>query len=178
MNPLFLIDGYKLSHRTQYPKGTTRVYSNWTPRASRVEGQDEVVYFGGQYFRQKYLVEEFNAKFFAVDVDDVCAKYERRVNGYLGPNTIGSDHIRALHGLGYLPLEFRALPEGTLVPLRVPMLTVENTHDDFAWLPNYFETLMSNVLWMPCTSATTALGMRRLLDEAASRTGGAPEFTA
>ena len=58
------------------------------------------------------------------------------------------------------------------------MLTVENTHDDFAWLPNYFESLMSCVLWMPCTSATTALrhaapprqGVR-------ARTGGAPEFT-
>ena len=43
------------------------------------------------------------------------------------------------------------------MPLRVPMVTVENTHDDFAWLTNYFETLMSSVIWMPCTSATTAL---------------------
>jgi nicotinamide phosphoribosyltransferase len=84
--------------------------------------------------------------------------------------------VRALHALGYLPLEVRAVPEGSAVPLRVPMLTVENTHPDFAWLPNYFETIMSNVMWLPCTSATTALGMRRILDKAARATGSAPEF--
>lgn len=177
MIPITLIDGYKLDHRRQYPSGTRRVYSNWTPRTTRVPGQDDVVFFGGQYFRQKYLVEEFNRGFFELPTDAVCARYERRVNGYLGPNAIGTDHIRALHALGYLPLLIREIPEGTAVPLRVPMVTVENTHDDFAWLPNYFETIMSNVLWMPCTSATTALGMRRVLDKAARATGGPPEFT-
>lgn len=175
MNPITLIDGYKCDHRRQYPKGTTRVYSNWTPRASRIEGQNEVVFFGLQYFLQRYLGEEF-ARFFGADEDAVAERYQKRINGYLGPNSIGVDHIRALHRLGYLPLEFRALPEGTRVPLRVPMLTVENTHPDFAWLPNYFETLMSNVLWLPCTSATTALGMRKLLDAAALKTGSPAGF--
>lgn len=175
MNPITLIDGYKCDHRRQYPKGTTRVYSNWTPRTSRIVGQDEVVLFGLQYFLQRYLREEF-AKFFSADEDAVADRYQKRINGYLGPNSIGVEHIRALHSLGYLPLEFRALPEGTRVPLRVPMLTVENTHPDFAWLPNYFETLMSNVLWLPCTSATTALGMRKLLDAAAIKTGSPAGF--
>jgi nicotinamide phosphoribosyltransferase len=78
--------------------------------------------------------------------------------------------------LGYLPLEFRALPEGTLCPLRVPMLTVENTNDEFAWLVNYFETLISSVLWMPCTSATTAYRLRKLLNGAATATGGDAGF--
>lgn len=175
MNPMTLIDGYKCDHRRQYPKGTTRVYSNWTPRTSRIAGQDEVVFFGLQYFLQRYLREEFS-KFFSADEDAAAERYQKRINGYLGPNSIGVDHIRALHRLGYLPLEFRALPEGTRVPLRVPMLTVENTHPDFAWLPNYFETLMSNVLWLPCTSATTALGMRKLLDAAAAKTGSPAGF--
>ncbi len=176
LNPMTLIDGYKLDHRRQYPRGTTRVYSNWTPRSSRVTGHKKVVYVGGQYFRQRYLVEAFR-EFFQADEDAVCDRYARRVNGYLGPNTIGTDHIRELHRLGYIPLLFREIPEGTEVPLRVPMLTVENTHPDFAWMPNYFETLMSNVMWLPCTSATTALGMRRILDEAARKTGSPPEFT-
>src|SRR5690606_4610915 len=108
--------------------------------------------------------------------DNVCAEYQRRLDTHLGPNSIGTDHIRALHSLGYIPLEFKAVPEGTRVPLRVPMLTVENTHDDFAWVVNYFETLMSNVLWLPCTSATTAWRMRDLLDRAAKSTGSPAEF--
>ena len=170
-----LIDGYKIDHRRQYPKGTEFVYSNWTPRMSRVEGQSEVFFFGLQYFLQRYLVEEFN-KFFDADVEDVCQKYTKRINSYLGPNQIGTDHIRALHNLGYLPLLFKSVPEGSKVPLRVPMLTVENTNPDFAWLVNYFETIMSNVLWLPCTSATTASRMRTLMNRAAKLTGSPEEF--
>lgn len=44
MNPLLLTDGYKVDHRRQYPDGTTLVYSNWTPRKSRLEEVDEVVF--------------------------------------------------------------------------------------------------------------------------------------
>lgn len=165
-----LVDGYKLDHRRQYPPGTEYVYSNWTPRSSRVDGVDEVVFFGLQYLLKEYLGRVWG-EFFAADADELCAEYEALVEGYLGPNEIGSDHIRALHSLGHLPLEFRAVPEGTSVPLRVPMLSVENTHPEFFWLVNYFETLLSNILWMPCTSATVAKRMRRLLDERAEASG-------
>ena len=45
MNPLNLTDGYKLDHRRQYPDNTGLVYSNWTPRKSRKEGINDVVFF-------------------------------------------------------------------------------------------------------------------------------------
>lgn len=175
MNAATLIDVYKFGHRQQYPRNTRRVQGNFTPRESRVPGVKHVTFFGLQHFLDKWLGQEWGA-FFSAPVDEVCAKYERRVNGCLGPNGVGSDHIRALHKLQYLPLEFRALPEGTHVPLRVPMLTVENTHDDFFWLTNYIETLMSCELWMPCTSATNARNMRKLLDLWAKNTGSPAEF--
>lgn len=171
-----LIDGYKTDHRPQYPLGTTRIYSNFTPRGSRVDGVESVTHFGLQYFLMRYLMEEME-EFFAAPRDEVCARYERRMLSYLGPdNNVGSEHIGALHDLGYMPLEFRAVPEGVRVPLRVPMLTVENTHDDFFWLVNYVESLMSAVLWLPCTSATTAAEMRRLLEFYANFTGSPQEF--
>lgn len=175
MSAILLIDGYKLDHRRQYPPGTEYVYSNWTPRGSRIEGQNEVVFFGLQYFLKRYLMEEMG-EFFATDIDKIALRYARRVNSYLGPNQVGTDHIRDLWHLGYVPLEFRALPEGTLTPLRVPMFTVENTDPRFAWLVNYFETLLSNVLWLPCTSATTAFRYRTLLDLWARITGGPLDF--
>jgi nicotinamide phosphoribosyltransferase len=56
MNPLLLTDGYKVDHRRQYPTGTTLVYSNLTPRKSRIDGVDEVVFFGLQYFIKKYHI--------------------------------------------------------------------------------------------------------------------------
>jgi len=176
MNPLLLIDGYKLDHRRQYPPGTTGVYSNWTPRMSRIAGVDRVVFFGLQYFLQRYLMDEWSSQFFDCVSTKMVRRYTQRVNGYLGPNQIGTKHIEELAQLGYLPLEFRAIPEGFSVPLRVPALTVENTHPDFAWLVNYFETLMSCILWMPCTTATQAKLMRSILDKAAELTGSPKEF--
>lgn len=176
MNPALLIDGYKLDHRRQYPEGTEKVYSNWTPRESRVEGVDHVVFLGLQYFLQKYLMDDWDEGFFGQYESHVLDKYQRRINGYLGPNSIGTDHIRRLHQLGYLPLVFHAIPEGTSVPLRIPMLTIENTNPEFFWLTNYFETLMSNVLWLPTTSATTAKHLRGLLEAWAALTGAPQEF--
>lgn len=175
-NPALFIDGYKLDHRRQYPEGTEFVYSNWTARSSRIEDQKHVVFLGLQHFLQKYLIDDFQRNFFERNIDEVCEEYERRVNGYLGPNTVGTDHIRALHALGYIPLEFSALPEGSLVPLRVPMFVVENTHPDFGWVTNYFETVLSCEIWLPCTSATLAYRMRDLLDRAAVATGSPRDF--
>lgn len=176
MNPIMCIDGYKLDHRRQYPDGVTRIYSNWTPRESRIPGVNKVVFFGLQAFLNRFLGDEFDANFFDRNEDAVCEQYQRRINGYLGPNGVGVEHIRALHQLGYLPLDFKALPEGTHVPLRVPMLTVENTKPEFFWLVNYIESVMSAELWLPCTSATKAVRLRKLLDQAAIKTGTVPEF--
>lgn len=176
MNPLFATDSYKLDHRRQYPKGTTRVYSNLTPRMSRDPNINKVCSFGFQFFAQDYLMDRFEKYFFSRSVDEVCTEYQEMLNEYLGPNDIGTDHIRALHNLGYLPLEFKTIPEGSFVPLRVPVLTVENTHDDFFWLPNYFETILSDYLWGPQNSATTASEYRLDLDCFAAITGGAKEF--
>lgn len=170
-NPMLNTDGYKLDHKRQYPKGTEYVYSNWTARGSRIKEVNEVTFFGLQYAIKKRLMEDFE-EFFAADVDEVCEEYQNMLDSYLGPNDVGTDHIRALHDLGYIPLEFKALPEGTRVPLRVPMLTVENTHPDFFWLTNYFETILSAELWMPMTSATVASRIRSMLNDWAVQTTG------
>lgn len=167
-------DGYKLDHRRQYPKGTEFVYSNWTARGSRVPEVDKVIFVGLQSAIQRRLMEDFEA-FFAADVDEICEAYQTMLDNFLGPNDIGTDHIRALHELGYIPLEFKALEEGTPVPLRVPMFTVENTHPDFFWLTNYFETILSSELWQPMTSATTAARIRSMMNDWAIKTTGSIE---
>jgi nicotinamide phosphoribosyltransferase len=176
-NPATLVDAYKLDHRRQYPKKTQRVLSNWTARGSRIPGVTDAVLLGPQYFTQKYLVDDFNAGFFSRPKDEVLARYKKRIDSFLGPNDIGTQHIGDLHDLGYMPLEFRAVPEGTTVPLRVPMLTLENTIDEFFWLTNYIESVMSCVLWMPINSATRAREMRKVLDAAQKLTGGPEWFT-
>lgn len=171
-----MVDGYKIDHRRQYPEGTQYVYSNFTPRTSRVPGQSEVVFFGLQYFLGAYLQELANETFFGKQRGAVLKRYQRFLDSYLGPNSVGVQHISDLHDLGYIPLRFKALPEGTRVPLKVPMFTVENTRPEFFWVTNYIETLLSNVIWKACTSATTAVRMRSILDAYARQTGGDPAF--
>ncbi len=176
MNPLLYTDGYKVDHRRQYPENTTLVYSNWTPRKSRIEGVEEVVFFGLQYFIKKYILEDFAKNFFQKSKEEICKKYARRINNYLGENQVGIAHIEALHDLGYLPMVIKALPEGVSVPIRVPMFTMYNTLPDFFWLTNYFETLLSTTVWMPCNSATIAKQYRKILDTYANETSSIPEF--
>lgn len=176
MNPLLLTDGYKVDHRRQYPTGTSLVYSNWTPRKSRIEGVDEVVFFGLQYFIKKYIIQDFDLYFFKQPKEEVVKKYARRINNYLGENQVGTKHIEDLHDLGYIPMVFKALPEGASVPIRVPMFTMYNTMPEFFWLTNYFETLLSAVVWLPCNSATIAKQYRIVLDKYAQETSSVPEF--
>jgi nicotinamide phosphoribosyltransferase len=176
MNPLLLTDGYKVDHRRQYPIGTTLVYSNWTPRKSRIENINEVVFFGLQYFLKKYIIEDFTNHFFNQPKEVVVKQYARFINNYLGENQVGTKHIEDLHDLGYIPMVFKALPEGESVPVRVPMFTMYNTKPEFFWLTNYFETLLSTSVWVPCTSATIAKQYRKILDKYAQETSSIPEF--
>ena len=174
--PTLLCDFYKVSHKDQYPKGTEKIYSTWTPRVSRLEGVNEVVAFGFQAFVNEYLVDYFQRHFFDRNVEDVCDEYARVLKYSLGIPNPDIKHIAALHRLGYLPLRIKAVPEGTLVPIRTPMLTVENTIPEFFWLTNYIETLMSLSLWKPSTSATLSREYRKILDLYAELTGGPKDF--
>lgn len=175
-NSLTLTDGYKVDHRSQYPEGTELVYSNWTPRKSRIPGIDHVVLFGLQYFIKKYLIEDFNRNFFNRPKQEVVSEYQRRISAYLGPNAITYEHIERLHDLGYLPVEVKALPEGSMVPIRTAMFTIKNTLPEFFWITNFLETILSCVIWMPCTSATISFEYRKNLNQYAEETGGDPAF--
>lgn len=181
INPLTQADFYKMSHRAQYEPGTEEVYSNFTPRSARLapvlEGFDnKVVWFGLQGFIKNFLVNVWNENFFGRPKEEVVALYKRRMDTALGPDAIPVDHIEALWDLGYLPIEIKALPEGSRVNIRVPVLTIKNTLPEFFWLTNYLETVMSNELWKPATIATIAYEYRKLLEEYAEKTGAPREF--
>lgn len=172
MNSILLTDGYKLDHRRQYPKGTEFVYSNWTPRSNAyLPEADGAIVFGIQYMLQNIFVEQFNENFFKVEKGKAVESFKRRIDTFLGPNEVGTEHIEALHDLGYLPVHVKALEEGTICPIGVPMLTIINTLPEFFWVTNFLETIMSCELWMPMTSATVARIYKRELLRHARKTG-------
>lgn len=176
MNPLMLIDFYKADHRRQYPEGTELVYSNFTPRKSRQAENENLVFFGLQYFVKEYLIRQWNEGFFSLPKEKVVADYKRRMDNALGKDSIPIEHIAELHDLGYLPLVVKGLPEGTIVSPKIPVVTVYNTQPKFFWLTNYLESLMSAILWKPSTSATTAFQYRKVFTQYAKDTVGGKDL--
>lgn len=181
-NAALATDGYKVDHRRQYPAGTTFVYSNLTCRSARLSNlpkkahNDATVFFGLSQFIQRYLVEFWNENFFNKDFADVGPDYSNHINAYLGPNEIGHEHLRELHEYGRMPVRIKAVAEGTLVPIQVPCLSIENVMPQFFWVTNYLETLLSCEMWKPITSATTARAYRKLIDRYCESTGGTADF--
>jgi nicotinamide phosphoribosyltransferase len=179
MTPILNTDGYKIDHRRQYPKETKLVYSNFTPRKSRVEGVEHVVVFGIQYYLINTLIELWDKEFFNQPFEEVGRKFYRRIKNYTSADAadaIGIEHIQALHTLGYMPLEIKAIPEGRSIPIRVPAYSVKSTVDEFYWLTNYIETDMSCETWGPMTSATTANQYKKIFTKWAMETVGNADF--
>lgn len=174
------VDSYKLGHAAQYPEGTTKVYSNFTPRSNKYfngkeQTANKIVWFGLQAFLQE-LNSVWETTFFGQPKEQVTKEFQELVAPFCGPNGFDITRIESLHDLGYLPLKIKALPEGSLVNIGVPVLTVTNTRSEEFWLPNFLETWMSAELWKASTSATISYAYRKIIDSYAELTGGSKEF--
>ena len=181
INPITSIDFYKADHRRQYTPGTNKVFSNWTPRSSRLfKGSkffdEKVVNVGYQMFCKDVLIDNWNEGFFSQPKEKVISAYKRRMDTSLGNDSIETSHIEALHDLGYLPISIRTLREGTRSPIKVPTLTITETIPEFYWLVNYIESVMSTELWKPMTNATIAYEYKRVFEHYAELTGADRNF--
>jgi nicotinamide phosphoribosyltransferase len=162
-NLLLLTDSYKVSHHRQYPPGTQVVYSYLESRGGRF---DEVVFFGLQYYLERYLAGPVVRPEHIDAAEAFLAAHFNRPDLF---NRAGWERIVRTHG-GRLPVSIRAVPEGTPVPVRNVLLTIENTDPACFWLTNYLETLLVQ-LWYSCTVATLSREMKRLILSFLARTG-------
>lgn len=164
-NPMLLIDYYKAVHAEMLPQKMTKSVSYFTPRMSRIDRWDKVVMFGLQGMIKTYLIDHFNREFFERPFAEVIGEYKRVLDNTLGQNVYGIEKIEKLHRLGYLPIEIMALPEGTRVPVHVPMFGITNTHPEFAWLPQALESLISAESWHPMIAATVGYTYREIVNK-------------
>lgn len=182
IKPQLAVDSYKLNHKAMYPQGTTKIYSNMTPRSGKIIEKiipaavydGAVVHYGLQGLIM-HLVGLFEENFFNVPLGKAIQQYGDAIAPFTGDMKDVSGFI-ALHNLGYLPIEIRGLREGTIVPYKVPTFTVKNTHPDFGWFTNYMETYFSDEYWKPATIATIARYYRKMFEKFAKDTGVPPEF--
>lgn len=179
INPIFLTDSYKLSHKQFEISGTSLIYSNFTPRFTKYfealypQFDGKIVWFGLQYVLKKIFVDAWNEGFFNRPKDEVISEAKLILGPYIGMSNL--KHFEDLHDLGYLPILIKALPEGVLVNKGVPTFTIENTSMHFSWLPNYLETILINELWKPMTVATVGRQFRLLSNEFALKTNGSTD---
>lgn len=153
-NVFTLTDCYKLLHLEQYVPGTTKVYSYLQARSNRKYNHS--VFFGLQYYLKKYLCKPITNE----DIDEFLLVR----NKFVGPaNADVENKMRKLADLGYWPLRIKAVPEGSVVPIKNMLMSITNTHPDFYWTVGFLESLLLQ-LWYPCTVATTSLSYRKLVN--------------
>ncbi len=158
-----MTDSYKLTHWRQYPPGTEKVYSYIESRGGMFS---DLVFFGLQYYLKRYMED---VVFTREDVEE-AEELSRQHFGHDGYfNRQGWLDLLETHG-GRLPLEIKAVAEGTVVPISNVLATVENTDPRFPWLTNYMETLLLKV-WYPITVATLSREIKRVFLFHLERTG-------
>ena len=169
-NPILNVDFYKTSHKKMYPSDMTRMYSNLTPRSAKhftfksSMFDNKVVVFGLQTLVIK-LNDEWEENFFSQPIEPLVQQYKSVMLQCLGINNPDVSYWYELHAVGYLPITIKGLKEGTRSPMGVPIFTITNTHDDFAWLVNYLETYLSTNIWKAVTMATNTYEYKRVLNK-------------
>ncbi|QXL90279.1 nicotinamide phosphoribosyl transferase [Caulobacter phage CcrSC] len=136
-------DSYKFSHFLIYRTGTTSVYSYIESRG----GHYPAIMFAG-------LQPLLYAKLGQRVTEEDLAELRRDLPKHGVPfNEAGWRKIIDVYD-GWLPLRIKAVAEGTLVPVRNVLFTVENLDPDLYWLTSYFETMILRDLWTACSIAT------------------------
>lgn len=159
------VDSYKTSMWTQYPTGTTGVYSYIESRGGRY---DSTVFFGLQAFIKEYLLGRINAD----DIDTAEAILTAHGEPF---NREGWEYILNKHD-GLLPIVIRAVPEGTVVPVQNALLTIENTDPECFWLTTWLETALLRAVWYPTTVATQSYTIKKLILQYLEKTGDPQEI--
>lgn len=173
--PIMFADWYKPSHISMYNRKSEIVQDNMTPRSTKHFGHfsdddQRIMSAGLQGFIKWFLIDMFNQQFFGKPKEEVIGDFKSVCDLAIGPGKVETWGFEKLHDLGYLPIEIRALPEGTLSPVQVPLFTIRNTHPDFYWLPNYLESVISSENWKTITTATTFWQYRKLAENYAKQT--------
>jgi len=168
-NIIILTDSYKVTHHLQYPPNTEVVYSYFECRGGLYK---EVVFFGLQYFLKRYLVGQVVTerkireaeRYFQQHFSHPIWGYDEKLF-----NKRGWDTICQRHG-GRLPVVIKAVPEGTVLPWKNVLFTIENTDQDCYWLTNYLETLLVQV-WYPTTVCTQSREQKKIIMKYLKETG-------
>jgi nicotinamide phosphoribosyltransferase len=162
-NPLWGTDSYKDGHWPQYPSDTHYIYAYLCSRGGFWK---HALWLGAQALLKSKFVGEF---FTEQNIIDARANSFKHFGSDAVFNTKGWYRLLEKHQ-GRLPLRIRAPREGTLVPVKNVLMTIENTDPEFYWLTNWAETKLLH-MWYPVSVGTLSFEIRQAIGKDLVRTG-------
>lgn len=153
-NICLLTDSYKVTHHYFYPECTEKMYSYLESRLGAEF--NKTIFYGLQYIIKKYLEGQ-------IVTQEKIDEADKLITAHIGDdifNKKGWEYILD-NCDGNLPIEIKAVAEGTPVEVGNVLMTIENTDKKSFWLVNYLESLLLQV-WYPSTVATLSAEVRKL----------------
>lgn len=149
-SPIHYGDSYKYGHSGQYrPMVAMHDYMS-----SRGGVYPETLFTGAQGLIKRYLTKRIKKK----HVDKLA---KRAALHGIPFDYDGWMHIVTEHN-GYMPIEIKAIPEGSLVPTKLVLMTVTSTDPKVPWVAGFVETLLMKI-WYPTTISTKSYYVLQML---------------
>lgn len=164
-NFIVMSDSYKMTHHLLLPEGIEEAYSYMESRGGEME---YTIFILMQYYLIKYFAGV------VVTQENIEEAHELSIK-HFGKDCFNRalwDHILNDCG-GKLPLEIKAVKEGTKVPSKNVLFSIRNTTKKSAPLTNIAETLLMK-LWAPCTVAAYSRHIYELILKYAKETSTNP----
>ena len=153
-NLLLNTDSYKMSQFNQYPEGTEKIFSYIESRGGQY---DTTLFFGLQIFLKEYLSKPVTQEM----IEEAGEFAEAHGVPF---NREGWQYIVDKYE-GKLPVVIKAVPEGTRVPVKNILASIENTDPTCGWLTSYLETALLRAIWYPTTVATGSKYVKNKIEE-------------
>jgi nicotinamide phosphoribosyltransferase len=167
INPIMLVDSYKSTHPPQYPPGTCSMFDHLESRGGQF---GTTIYFGQQYINKEYLTipithyhvteaKEFFIGHFGTDDPAYFPEMGFR---------------KMVDNGGFWPVRIKTVKEGTEVPTRNMLLSLESTGGpETFWAASWLETqIVRN--WYPTTVATLSYYCKKIILEALMESANDP----
>ena len=153
-------DSYKVGMHLMYPPNTTGIYSYIESRGGKY---DTTLFFGLQAFIKEYLLTPITQEM----IEEADFIWDAHGEPF---NKANWEYILNKHN-GYLPVRIKAVPEGSVVPTKNVLVTIENTDPNCFWLTTWLETAMLRAVWYPTTVATLSKSIKTVIAEYLERSG-------
>lgn len=158
INRVSLADSYKYSHASQYPK----MVAMYDYMESRGGVYPETVFVGLQYYLKAYFSKP-------IEQWEVDRAYKMAQSHGVSFDIDGWNYIvNELKGM--LPVKIRAVKEGSLIPVKNVLMTIESTDENVPWIAGWLETILMKV-WYAVNIGTKSYFVKKMLEKY-----GSPEW--